>query len=96
MYLVAHIGLQGRAGRDLFHFRLLTPRSLQRILWANRYLWGRELLIVERFDYKVVYGLVKALCDRIEGDSWEVIAQRLSPYVTWEFDQRTPVDLVDC
>ena len=95
MCLVAHIGSEGEVGMDLFYFRLLTPKSLNRRLWADRYVWGREVLVVERFDYKFVYGLVKALCDRIEGDSWEEIAQRLSPYVTWEYDRRNPVDLSD-
>jgi hypothetical protein len=93
--LVAHVGVEGESGRDVFYFRVVTPKALARDLWAHRYVWGDELLVVERFDYKFIFSLVKAICDRIDGDSWEEIAGRLSRYIHWEFDGRNPVDLSD-
>jgi hypothetical protein len=94
--LVAHIGHEGSQGADMFHFRVVTPKALTRPIWAKRFLWGRGVLIVESYDYKLVTLLVSALCDRIEGESWEQVAESLGHYVNWEINYaHSPVDLRD-
>ncbi|MDP9180337.1 MAG: immunity 8 family protein, partial [Chloroflexota bacterium] len=94
--LVAHIGQKDSEGSDLFYFRLITPKALTRPIWAKRFLWGRGVLLVETYDFKLVTLLVSALCDRIEGESWEQVAESLGHYLNWEFNySHPPVDLRD-
>jgi hypothetical protein len=42
--------------------------------------------MVEIYDYRLVTLLVTALCDRIDGESWEQVAESLGHYLNWEFD----------
>jgi hypothetical protein len=94
--LVAHIGHESSQGADMFRFRLVTPKALTSQIWATRFLWGRSVLIVETYDCKFVTLLVSALCDRIEGETWEQVAESLCHYAKWEFDYtHNPVDLRD-
>ena len=94
--LVAHIGAEGSEGADLFRFRLITPKALARHLWAKRFLLGRSVLRVEIYDCKLITLLITALCDRIEGETWEQVAESICHYANWEFDYtHNPVDLRD-
>lgn len=94
--LVAHIGHENSRGADTFRFRLVKPKALTRPILALCFLWGRSGLIVETYDCKFVTLLVSALCDRIEGETWEQVAESLCHYANWEFDRtHNPVDLRD-
>ena len=92
MYITAHIGAEGGVGKDLFSFRLLTSKAFSKQLYAKRYVVGRGIMVVERFDFKFLWGLISAICDGVEEDSWEAIGDRLSRYMEWEMDPRSTID----
>ena len=92
MYLVAHVGPEGEVGKDLFHVRLLTAKSLGQLLYSQHVVWGRELIVVEKFDFKRIFDAVASLCGRVEGASWNEVAERLCHYLTWEMDSNALID----
>lgn len=89
----AAIGMVGSEGGDLFAFSVCTPAWLQREALAGRVVWGHHRLVVGEWNVDHVRSAIAQLCRRTSGESWQQIAQKLSAFGAWEFDDYTPPDL---
>lgn len=86
LFIQAMIGPLGEEGEESFNFLVCTPKRLTSELEDNGFLFGKAYLFVREYNYKVIHKTIKDLCDRIYGDNWNVIAQKLSRFGHWEFE----------
>jgi hypothetical protein len=86
IYVEASIGPQGLPGEDLFGFMVCTPRWLDSHPAEKGFLLARDHLILWRYDYSLLWRAIADLCRRTEGPDWESVANRLSQYAHWEFE----------
>jgi hypothetical protein len=80
----AEIGPDDSPGGDIFAFQVCTAGWLEGQL-TKGFRWGRGLLVVDRWDGRVVERAVRDLCLHTEGSDWSSIAQALSRFADWEF-----------
>jgi hypothetical protein len=85
LYVDAGIGADDREGADIFHFRVITPAAIQRLARTGGSLWLRKCLIVERYDYGVIYRAIDELCRQASGEDWQAVAAQIARYADWEF-----------
>lgn len=95
LQVVAHIGHNASRGSDLFYFRLLTPKPLARHLLERRFVWGRSTLFVERFDYELLRAIIETMCENVDSESWDDMAERISHYAFWESDPHGSIRMND-
>lgn len=82
----AFIGPSQGIGYEAFDFLVCTSSWIQMLVAEQRFLFGRAYLIVEAYDYNLIYGVIESLCQRTSGDNWGQIAEKLSRFGKWEFD----------
>ena len=75
---------------ESFDFLVCTPRWLERNVAPGEYRFGRSLLILARYDYRVLHRAITKLCHRTEGDDWPAVAERLNRFAHWEFEDYRP------
>jgi hypothetical protein len=86
LQVTASIGVAGEDGADLFDFTVCSPSWLAGEELYKGFAFQRHTLLVERWDADLVERAIGDLCRRTEGESWEEIAQKLSRYGYWEFE----------
>ena len=76
-------------GADSFHFRVVTPKRLAKILSSEKAFFGRALYIVNEKDMTSNINLIKAnintflpSCAR---ETWEEVALAVNCYLSWEY-----------
>ena len=82
----AMIGPTGEQGEESFDFIVCTPKWLTESLSNHNYVLGRHHLIVARYDYNVIRDAVLFLCQTITGSTWKEVADHISRYGSWEFE----------
>lgn len=80
----AYIGSAGEPGDDIFEFLVRTPRYLTDELAQKGPLFGRDYILLDHYDFQLVWNRIDALCKDIEGPDWETVARRLGRYGLWE------------
>ena len=50
--------------------------------------FGRNLLVVERWDYELLRDTLSRLCASFQGPDWGSLASRIDKYLPWEYDYR--------
>lgn len=64
-----------------------TPQFLEGCIAKAGHQMGRGLLIVSEFDWDVVERAVKKACSAVEGESWTEVAEKLSRFFLYEYEQ---------
>lgn len=83
----AMIGPKGATGEESFSFVVCTPNWLQQSLANGReYVFGRSYLVVGQYNFDTIWDAIESLCQRISGESWEEVADKLSRYAHWEYE----------
>lgn len=85
--MTARVGTPNTEGGDNFHFRVVTPRSLEGAGATPQ--WGRGDLIVHSFEWQAVETSLDDLLARCSAPTWEEIATNLSRFTHWEFEDYT-------
>jgi hypothetical protein len=80
----AAIGPLDSAAGELFAFSVITPSVLER---ETGFRWGRGLLIVPTFSWKMVDLALARLVARCARPSWAEVAEELNQNLLWEFDR---------
>jgi len=86
----AMIGSRGEDGEESFEFMVCSLNWLARELSQRGYVLGRHYLFVEHWDFKLVWNVINKLCTSTSGESWEEVAQKLSRWGYWEFEDYRP------
>jgi len=79
----ATIGPKDSAGEEIFGFQVVTPSALTP---ADRFQWGRGLLIVSSFSWETVDLALARLLAHASRDSWDEVARELAKNLNWEFE----------
>ena len=82
----AMIGPAGSGSYESFDFVVCTPQWLRGELSEKGYRFGRHLLILEVYSFRVIWGAISSLCQRTWGGSWSEIAEKLGRFGRWEFE----------
>ena len=88
----ALVGPRSERGEESFSFLVCTPRWLADHLRANRPLFARHHLFVNRYDYDAIRGRIEELCSTTSGHNWTEAAERLARYGSWEFEDYHPYE----
>lgn len=86
----AFIGPAEETGEDSFNFLVCTLSGVADNLHQDGFLFGRHYLIVEYYDYNLIYEVINSLCRRVSGSSWQEVAEKLGRYGRWEFEDYNP------
>ncbi|MEL0660025.1 Imm8 family immunity protein [Psychromonas arctica] len=81
------IGPDHRGG-DNFQLRVLTTDMAQSVTsLANA-------IILERYSWDAVLLKVKEMLNQSKGESWDIMSDKLSKYMAWEFENYQPYNPV--
>jgi hypothetical protein len=82
----ACIGLVDSEGCDFFDFTIISLKALEKVLDKKNLIYGKAHFIVKEFDIKLLQEKINNIVSNCQGDTWEEIALRLSPYFNWEYE----------
>jgi hypothetical protein len=83
----ACIGTEESDACDFFDFTIISPKALEQKLETTKFICGRAYFIVKKLDIKLLREEINTIVSNCQGDNWEEIALRLSPYFNWEYDK---------
>lgn len=86
-YLAAEalIGTAESDGSDIFSFEICTPKWYsENVLGAGQFV--RHVLFVPEYDEGNIKRIVTELVEKTTGSDWTEIAEKLSRYFFWEFE----------
>ncbi len=90
IFIEALIGPEGSNTSDLFGITVCTPGWLADN--CKEPMWARHMLIVPRYKYDEIRGVIERYCNSCEGMDWESLAKVLSRIAHWEFEDYRNVD----
>lgn len=82
----ALIGPAGDRGEEMFDFTVCTASWLGGHDLPKGFEFPRGTLLVRRWDPELVTRAISDLCLRTEGADWLEVAQKLSRFGKWEFE----------
>jgi hypothetical protein len=85
----AMIGPAAGPGEESFDFTVCTPRWIKKAVLDDGFMFGKNCLIVEYYDYGTIRDAINSLCRSIKGSSWREVAEQLGRYGRWEFEDYT-------
>jgi len=83
--VIADVGHEHAVGGDMFLFSICTVTRLKNIIERDSSIFLSKVIIVERFDWKVIEDAIKGILDKLEADTWEQLAAKINEYGEWEF-----------
>ena len=91
--LSAHVGPSDQEGEELFYVTVCSPTWLAGNAMrapSKGFPFVRATLLVDAWDPVVIHRAIADLCSRTSGSDWSEIANKLSRYLAWEFEDYTP------
>jgi hypothetical protein len=88
--LRAMFGPENETGSESFDIRVCTPKWLQTRCDGREIITGRHMLVVNQFDLTQIQNFLHTLGRRCSGNNWSEVAQKLSRYGLWEFEDYRP------
>jgi hypothetical protein len=85
--VTARIGPSGGDAGDYFQFLVGTPAGLAKEEFSG---WGTALLVVPEFSWGAVESALERLLAQCSAPTWEKVAEALSRYLMWEFENYQP------
>ncbi|MBA2937198.1 hypothetical protein HZF08_02685 [Paenibacillus sp. CGMCC 1.16610] len=89
----ACIGSAESDGEDNFDFTIITPKALERELRnGTKIILGMRTFILNSLDLELVTETINQILSRHQGETWQEVAESLSPYFSWEYTDSTHLD----
>ena len=82
----AFIGPSDGLGEESFDFVVCTLDFAASALHQDGFLFGKHYLLVECYNYQIIFDAIDSLCNKISGSNWQEIAETLGRYGKWEFE----------
>lgn len=79
------VGIQGGEGGDIFGFEVCSPKWFQKNR-AQDPAFSRHVLFINEYDELAIKTAVERLVSEVSGETWNEIANRLSRFMFWEFE----------
>jgi len=85
------VGVEGVDQSESFDILVCTPTWIQDQLILEKYMWGRHMLIVNEYDYELIFQSLSARISSYSGKDWNEVANKIARIAAWEFeDYRSP------
>jgi hypothetical protein len=84
------VGPLREEGEESFDVIVCTPSWLQAEVERRGIMTGRHYLFMNAYDYDVLVNYITSYCDKLTGNSWQEIAQKLGCLGRWEFEDYQP------
>jgi hypothetical protein len=84
--ITAHIGAVGESGVDAFRFDVCSPQWLEAALQTDAVISGRHTLFMDGFRLGALEAYVVKRVRQAEGPDWPSVAEKLSRWAYWEFE----------
>jgi len=81
----AMIGPLGEDGAEIFSFEVCTPKWFAKNRLGSA-AFARNIVFVSEYDEQAVKDLVYEIARKADGSSWNEVANKLSRYLRWEFE----------
>ena len=82
------IGIKNENGADDFRLLVCTPEWLFQNFWIPKIL--RHTLIIRKYDLNEITKIINKYIEKCTGNDWIEIAEKLSRYFQWEFEDYDP------
>jgi hypothetical protein len=85
-------GPSNEHAEEIFYLTVCTPAALPELLAEQPILVGRHYLLVAEFDPRAVERYLRQAIAKIDGWTWNDVAERIGRLAHWEFEDygRTP------
>ena len=84
------IGELGGEGSDNFEIEVCSPQWLERPVDRDKVVSGRNRLFMDGFNFDALESYVLKRVRQAEGSNWESVAEKLSRWALWEFEDYRP------
>ncbi|MGN2428946.1 immunity 8 family protein [Klebsiella electrica] len=82
----AMVGPDNEEGAECFDILICTPKWLQNKAVKNNIFLGKGMIIINVYDYDKIITFVKKQIADCHADTWSKIAQKLSRFSFWEYE----------
>jgi hypothetical protein len=73
-------------GEESFDVELCTPKWISNTYTENDLIVGRHMMIVLRYDFRLIEKNIRQLVSECEGNNWNEVANKLGRIGRWEFE----------
>lgn len=80
------IGTKNDDAAESFDIIVCSSKRVVSITESEYAVWGKGLLIVDRYDYVKITNLIKSKIESIVGGDWNDLAIKMSRLANWEFE----------
>lgn len=84
------VGPMGEPGEESFDCFVCTPAYLARSHSVDEVVFGRHLVIVQRYDFNNILDVVAKYITSFDEKSWETLAEKIGRIGKWEFEDYQP------
>ncbi len=85
-YIEISVGVKNEKGAEQFGLTVCTPKWLLENKKEDEIIFGKNYLIVFEYNYQKMYSKIKFYIDKLDGNSWEELALKVSRIGYWEFE----------
>jgi hypothetical protein len=90
--VTASVGPANSEGAELFQLTIRSPGYVEPETAGKGFAFERGTLILDSWDPGLAERAISDMCRRTEGYFWHEVAQKLTRYLVWEFeDYREPI-----
>lgn len=87
----AAVGIAGETGDDFFVFQVCSPRALADHVAQRGYFFPRGYLLLDRYDYRMLWDAIAKLCAEIRAPDWATFREDFGKYGIWESENTAQV-----
>jgi hypothetical protein len=80
------IGPMSSDGGEQFYLSVCSPKWLSRECQNRGFFWGRNHLVVPRYNLETIREVINKFVLKCSGASWPEVAGKLRYLAAWEFD----------
>ena len=80
------VGATDGPGEDSFDFDVCTPAWIDDQCSRDGFVIGRHRIVVSSYDRERIRDVLTRLVDRLGAENWDQLANKLSRYGYWEFE----------
>lgn len=86
----AMIGPDNEEGAEYFDMLICTPKWLALEAEKKDVFWGKGMIIINEYNYDKILALIKKQIADCHADDWPEIAQKLSRFSFWQYEDYQP------
>lgn len=86
LWIEFRAGFKDEESADDFRVLVCTPEWLRKEYGWKKSMWGRHMLVVFNYDLDAIKMEINQCVENCTGDNWMIIAQKISRFFAWEFE----------